>query len=100
LNDFLRLWTRSIDELLAKLRDTQPGDGMIGEVHYWRDITRVLEAINLELKQPFVEVVIQVLSAAPDNQDHKALLADVKQFQKEKSRVLKGVKEASGTTST
>ena len=67
---------------------------MIGEVHYWRDITRVLEAINLELKQPFVEIVIQVLSAAPDNQDNKALLADVKQFQKEKSRVLKGVKEA------
>ena len=35
---------------------------MIGEVHYWRDMHRVLEAINTELKIPFVEVVAQILA--------------------------------------
>ncbi len=49
-----------------KLKDTLPGDGMIGEVHYWRDMARVLEAITDELRQPFVEVVVQILQAAVD----------------------------------
>ena len=62
----MRLWTRSIEELLLKLKDTQPGDGMIGEVHYWRDLTRVLEAIMEELRQPFVEVIVQILQAAAE----------------------------------
>ena len=57
LNDYLNMWTRSIVELLQKLKDTIPKEGMIGEVHYWRDIHRVLEAISDELKLPFVEVV-------------------------------------------
>ena len=46
----MNMWTRSIGELLKKLRDTNPKDGMIGEVHYWRDLARVLEAISQELK--------------------------------------------------
>jgi len=46
------MWSKSIDELLDKLKDTIPGDGMIGEVHYWRDLCRVLDAISAELKQP------------------------------------------------
>ena len=46
------MWAKSIEELLQRLRDTVPGEGMLGEVHYWRDITRVLDAINEELKQP------------------------------------------------
>lgn len=58
LGDYLRLWTRSVDELLEKLRDTQPGDGMVGEVYYWRNMSRVLEAVTEELRQPFVEVVV------------------------------------------
>jgi len=58
LHDYLKLWTRSIEELLLNLKETQPGDGMIGEVYYWRDLSRVLEAIMEELRQPFVEVIV------------------------------------------
>ena len=39
-------------------RKTIPKDGMIGEVHYWRDMARLLEAIVKELREPFVEVVV------------------------------------------
>lgn len=42
----MNLWTRSIGELLQTLRDTVPKDGMLGEVHYWRDLAGVLEAIS------------------------------------------------------
>ena len=62
LNDYLNMWTRSIGELLQKLKDTIPKDGMIGEIHYWRDIQRVLDAINTELKVPYVETVAQILA--------------------------------------
>jgi hypothetical protein len=48
--------------LLDRLRDTVPGEGMIGEVNYWRDLSRILEAINNEIKQSFVEITVQVLS--------------------------------------
>ena len=58
LNDYLNMWTRSTTELLQNLKDTIPKEGMIGELHYWRDIHRVLDAISKELKMPFVEVVI------------------------------------------
>ena len=50
LQDYMNMWTRSIGELLQKLRDTNPKDGMIGEIHYWRDLARVLDAISQELK--------------------------------------------------
>jgi len=50
IHDYINLWNRNISALLDKLKDTIPGDGMIGEVHYWRDMARILEAINGELK--------------------------------------------------
>jgi hypothetical protein len=50
LNEYLRLWIRSLQELLVKLKETLPGDGMIGEVYYWRDMSRVLEAVTEELR--------------------------------------------------
>ena len=51
LNDYLNLWTRSIIELLDNLRDTVPeSQGMLAEINYWRDMSRVLDAINNELK--------------------------------------------------
>jgi len=50
LQDYMNMWTRSIGELLQKLKDTIPKDGMLGEVHYWRDLARVLDAISKELK--------------------------------------------------
>jgi hypothetical protein len=62
LQDYLNLWTRSLSELLQKLKDTVPKEGMTGEIHYWRDLSRVLDAIAEELKEPFVEVVTQILA--------------------------------------
>lgn len=37
---------------------------MIGEVHYWRDMSGILEGINTEVKQNYVEVSLQVLAMA------------------------------------
>ena len=67
---------------------------MIGEVHYWRDMARVLEAITDELRQPFVEVVVQILQAAVDAEKDKGLENDLSKFLNEKSRAVKGLKEA------
>ena len=61
IHDYLNMWTKSVDDLLNNLRDTIPGPGMIGEVHYWRDLARVLIAITEEVKQPQVEFTIQLL---------------------------------------
>lgn len=58
LHDFLRLWSRSIDELLENLRNTNPDSTMLAEIFYWRDMARVHEAISAELRQSFVEHVI------------------------------------------
>lgn len=59
LNDFLNLWTNSIIELLEKLKETAPeSQGMLAEINYWRDMSRVLDAINNELKQSYVEMVV------------------------------------------
>lgn len=92
--DYLKLWTRSIEELLVKLKNTQPGEGMIGEVFYWRDLARVLEAVTEEIRQPFVEVIIQILQSASEEDANKVFAEDVSTFLKEKARIIKGLKEA------
>lgn len=56
IQDYLNLWSRNIQQLLDKLKDTIPGEGMIGEVHYWRDMSRILDTINNEVKQNYVEI--------------------------------------------
>ena len=58
LDDYMNLWTRSLIELMQNLKETVPKEGMIGEIHYWRDMARLLEAIVTELREPFVEVVV------------------------------------------
>ena len=68
-----------------------PKDGMIGEIHYWRDLSRLLEAIVVELREPFVEVVVQILAQVDDDD---AVVSDVKVFYAEKDKVLRGNKEA------
>ena len=55
------MWTRTVEELLERMKDTIPGEGMIGEVHYWRDLSKVLDGISAELKQPGVEVTVHIL---------------------------------------
>ena len=52
LNDYVNMWKKSIEQLLDRLKDTVPAEGMIGEVHYWRDLSRILDALQAELKQP------------------------------------------------
>lgn len=75
LRDFVRLWTRSIIELLDRLKETAPEGLMLAEIHYWRDMARVLEAINSELKQGFVETVIQIVACEQGDSE-----AEVKKF--------------------
>jgi hypothetical protein len=58
LQDYVNLWQKNISLLLDRLRDTIPGDGMIGEIHYWRDLSRILEAANTEVKQSYVEITV------------------------------------------
>ena len=58
LNDYVNMWTKSIIQLLERLRDTIPEEGMLGEVYYWRDLSRILDAISNELKHPQVEMTL------------------------------------------
>lgn len=44
------MWARTVEELLERMRETIPAEGMIGEVHYWRDLSKVLDGISAELK--------------------------------------------------
>ena len=85
------MWTRSVQELLNKVRDTVPKEGILGEVHYWRDLARVLDAIMQELKQGFVETSLQILA---QHEADEQLQKDVKSFFAEKEKVSKGNKEA------
>lgn len=47
-----------------------------------------------ELRQPFVEVIVQILQVAAEEQSSKRLAEEVAKFLKEKARVVKGLKEA------
>ena len=58
LQEHVRLWHRSISELLEKLGKTMPTDTMLSEIHYWRDMARILEACCAEVKLPFVEFTL------------------------------------------
>ena len=42
---------------------------MLAEINYWRDMSRVLDAINNELKQSYVEMVVQILTCAKHDKD-------------------------------
>ena len=62
LHDHLAIWTNSIVELLDKLKHTSPeSGGLTHEIHYWRDIDRVLDAINTELQQKYVATTLKIL---------------------------------------
>ncbi len=75
----MRLWSKNISELLEKLRQTVPADGMIGEIQYWRNMARILTGINEEIRQQFVETSMQLLLTKPD------FAATVENFAKEKN---------------
>ena len=61
---------------------------MLGEVHYWRDLSRILEGLSAELKQSKVELIVQALI------NESAAVIELKEFNSLKTRVSKGVKEA------
>ena len=61
---------------------------MLGEIHYWRDLSRILDGISAELKQPQVEVIVQTLVLEADVE------LQIKDFTDLKNRVSKGAKEA------
>ena len=46
------MWSKTVEELLEKMRETTPAEGMLGEVHYWRDLSKILDGLQAELKQP------------------------------------------------
>jgi hypothetical protein len=62
LQDHLSIWTEVILELLDKLKATTPEAGgvMTSEIHYWRDIDRVLDAIHSELNLKFVATTVKI----------------------------------------
>jgi Dynein heavy chain, N-terminal region 1 len=66
---------------------------MIGEIHYWRDLSRILDAANNEVKQSYVEITVQVLSYCDKKMD-EPIFKSVEAFMKQKSRVIQGTKEA------
>ena len=66
---------------------------MIGEIHYWRDLARILEAANNEVKQSYVEITVQVLNCC-DKKTEEPIIKSVEAFMKQKSRVIQGTKEA------
>ena len=65
---------------------------MIGEIDYWRDLCRILEGITVELKLPEVELTVQIMVTW--SEEKEKLKEDITSFTKNKSRVLKGYKEA------
>ena len=91
IEDYVNLWSKNITHLLERLRDTVPGEGMIGEVHYWRDLARILDAANEEVKQSYVEICVQVLS---HQKGDEVIAKTVDTFMKQKSKVALGTKEA------
>ena len=78
------MWTRTVEELLQRMKDTIPGEGMIGEVHYWRDLSKILDGISSELKQPGVEMTVQILlsKSSESGSSSNALSTDVTNFTK------------------
>jgi len=73
------------------LKEQCPESGTLtAEIFYWRDITRVLDAVIRELKQPFVEMTVQVLVLV----EQPSTIKKVTSFQTLKDRVVKGGKEA------
>jgi len=78
----LNSWTKTIIELLQKLKDTIPAEGMLGEVHYWRDLCRILDGLSQEVKQPHVELTVQILLGKAGNDEKSILKTDVTNFTK------------------
>ena len=53
-------------------------------------MSRILDGINEEVKQPYVEISMQALSEQKD----KSIKETLEKFSREKNRVVKGTKEA------
>ena len=63
---------------------------MLAEIYYWRDMSRVLDAVAEELKSQFVDQTVDVLKPQFE--------VDVQKFMQQRDRVVKGAKEACWNT--
>jgi hypothetical protein len=58
LIETVQSWSKVIKEVLSKLATTNPDESCLGEIYYWRDISRLLSALEIETKNDFVEITI------------------------------------------
>jgi hypothetical protein len=50
LHDYFNSWIKSIEDLLENIKNISPETGgMLSEIFYWRDITRILDGLMTEL---------------------------------------------------
>lgn len=80
----LQSWNENLTELLARLSKMQ--DGMKGEIQYWNEMAKILDAAGRECKSPFVETTLQVLQEAHPR--------EASLFRKYRERVWEAMKEA------
>lgn len=80
----LQSWNENLKELLARLSKMQ--DGMKGEIQYWNEMAKILDAAGRECKSAFVETTLQVLQEAHPRE------ATV--FRKYREQVWEAMKEA------
>lgn len=76
--------------VLQKLTIRAPLEGITGEIHYWRDVSKILQELRSEVKQNFVEVTLQVLI----NSQSDMVQESIEYFGQLKSKILKNASEA------
>ena len=62
----VKIWVDNIKKVLQKLADTNPDDTCLGEIYYWRDVSRLLSAVDDEFKLEHVVIAIECLKSLSD----------------------------------
>lgn len=57
----IKIWIDNIKKVLHKLANTNPDDTCLGEIYYWRDVSRLLSAVESELKLDHVTISLAAL---------------------------------------
>lgn len=88
----LDAWKVSISDLLHSLHLQNPDDGsIVAEINYWRDMARILEALDGELQAPYVFKIVNTLRSETSQKEEETL----KTYEIELRKVGRGLKEAS-----
>lgn len=45
----VNVWIGNIKKVLSKLAETNPDETCLGEIYYWRDVSRLLTSLEQEL---------------------------------------------------